>query len=60
VQCEHDVTREGLASMLIGWMKSFISQYTAKQILEHHCAKHLASIGPSYDVQVSLVGVTGE
>jgi hypothetical protein len=40
-------------------LKTFISHYAAKRILEHHCTQHLARNEDSSEVQISLIDVGG-
>lgn len=47
-QHRDDMERGTLTEVLLGWMKSFISHYTAKQILEHFCSGRLARAGSGY------------
>ena len=58
-QHRDDMECATLHEVLLGWMKSFISHYTAKQILEHYCSERLARAGSS-TIQISHVGVAGQ
>jgi hypothetical protein len=49
------VSSNGLTFTICRWLKTPVSHYTVKAILEHYSAKHLRS-----DIQVSIVGVTGK
>jgi len=59
-QYRSDLANRGVASTVLGWLKTFTCHYSAKGILEHHCVKHLAKLGPGSDVEVSIVGVSGK
>jgi hypothetical protein len=52
---KEQVEVEGLLPTILGWMKTFISHYVAKQILEHYCAKHLSNSNPSSEVQIKFI-----
>ena len=59
MQHRHDAEAEGRPFVIHRWLKSLISHYTSKGILEHHCTKAVAT-QPGSDIQVSLVAVQGQ
>jgi len=60
-QALHDnLETEHLTSVVYGWMKTFISHYAAKRILEGYCARHLTQRDPGSVVQINFIAVRGE
>ena len=59
-QTFHDQkTERGIASVICGWLKSLISHYSSKRILEDHCVKQLTLAFPDDDVRIRLLVVKG-
>ena len=60
-QALHDnLETEHLTSVVYGWMKTFISHYAAKRILEGYCARHLTQRDPGSVVQINFIAVRGK